>query len=108
MFLPTECSRLAIGLEYLDQVAAVGWCVSCVKGISREDRMLKIDPLVFLHLQLEFFKFLKKIQLYCYISRKAQKVNVSIGRVGLFLFLFFMPWLKKLKCATTLIGMYGG
>ena len=87
-------------LSVLIKVAAVGWCVSCVKGISREDRMLKIDPLVFLHLQFEFFKFLKKIQLYCYISRKAQKVNVSGGSVGLFLFLFFMPLLKKLKCTT--------
>lgn len=74
-------------LSVLIKVAAVRCSVPCVEGISGEDRMLKIDPLVFLHLQLEFFKFLKKIQLYCYASRKAQKVNVSGGRVRLFLFL---------------------
>lgn len=61
-----------------------------MEGIFREDMMLKIDPPVFLHFQLEFFFFFKflKTQLYCYVSREAQKVGVSGDRVGSFYFYY--------------------
>lgn len=103
MFLAGDWSVLD-GLSVpsvLNKVAAVGWCILCMEGISREDMMLKI---AFLHLQLEFFFF---NFWRCNFTSTYQESPKSrcLWRQGRVLFIFILyAIVEKTKMCSTLIA----